>query len=109
MGAFGPRKRAVFSCEACGAVLVKRTSYLTHKHLRHDLYVCTNPVCSASYSGHSELTGLTSPSGHPTARLIELPDTPEDRKKRDLRTHRESLTGGQIDLVDAIDCGDNLP
>ena len=66
MGAFSGTKRVVFTCEACGGVLIKRTSYLSHQHLRHDTYVCDNPVCSASYTGHTELTGIASPAACPT-------------------------------------------
>lgn len=68
------RKKIVFRCEACSARLIKRTSFLAHKFLRHDSYVCENPMCGATYTGHSELTGIASPSGVPTSHS-ELPPT----------------------------------
>ncbi|WP_342749450.1 ogr/Delta-like zinc finger family protein [Xanthomonas pisi] len=62
-------------CEACSARLIKRTSVLAHKFLRHDSYLCENPKCGATYTGHSELTGIASPSGVPTSHS-DLPPTP---------------------------------
>ncbi|HFF3760130.1 TPA: ogr/Delta-like zinc finger family protein [Stenotrophomonas maltophilia] len=67
--------RAAFTCDACRTPLVKRTSALQHPHLRSDAYVCQNPLCGATYTGHSELTGISSPSGVPNAPACELPRT----------------------------------
>ena len=69
-------QRAIFTCDACGTPLTKRTSALQHRHLRTDAYVCQNPVCGATYTGHSELTSISSPSGMPNAPVCELPQTP---------------------------------
>lgn len=102
MGAFSSTKRVVFRCEACGGVLIKRTSYLTHPHLRHDTYVCDNPVCAASYTGHTELTGIASPSGMPNARPSELPETPAYARHVALRAYREANADQQPDLLDSL-------
>lgn len=100
MGAFSQRKRVVFSCEACGGVLIKRTSYLSHQHLRHDTYVCDNPVCAASYTGHTELTGIASPSGMPSARPSDLPEAPAYARNLALKAYREANADEQLDLLD---------
>ena len=100
MSAFSQRKRVVFSCEACGGVLIKRTSCLSHKHLRHDTYVCDNPVCSASYTGHTELTGIASPSGMPHARPSDLPPSPAYARNLALRAYRQAQADPQLDLLD---------
>ncbi|MBO9855167.1 MULTISPECIES: ogr/Delta-like zinc finger family protein [Xanthomonas] len=92
------RKKVVFSCESCGSRLIKRTSSLSHKYLRHDSYVCENPMCGATYTGHSELTGIASPSGVPTAHS-ELPPTPAFERALALQAYRESLGERQLDLI----------
>ncbi|MBV6864064.1 MULTISPECIES: ogr/Delta-like zinc finger family protein [Xanthomonas] len=92
------RKKIVFRCEACSARLIKRTSVLAHKFLRHDSYVCENPMCGATYTGHSELTGIASPSGVPTAHS-ELPPTPAYQRAQALQAYRESLGDRQLDLI----------
>jgi predicted RNA-binding Zn-ribbon protein involved in translation (DUF1610 family) len=101
MGAFSGTKRVVFTCEACGGVLIKRTSYLSHQHLRHDTYVCDNPVCSASYTGHTELTGIASPSGMPNARQSELPEAPAYARNLALKAYRNAQAERQLDLLDS--------
>ncbi|OOW80447.1 hypothetical protein Xvtw_03095 [Xanthomonas campestris pv. vitiswoodrowii] len=92
------RKKIVFRCEACSARLIKRTSVLAHKFLRHDSYVCENPMCGATYTGHSELTGIASPSDVPTAHS-ELPPTPAYQRAQALQAYRESLGDRQLDLI----------
>ncbi|RPE74644.1 ogr/Delta-like zinc finger family protein [Vulcaniibacterium tengchongense] len=99
MGDFSHRKRVVFRCEACGGVLIKRTSYLSHRYLRHDTYVCDNPVCSASYTGHTELTAIASPSGMPGARPSELPEAPAYARNLALKAYRAQQLN-QLDLLD---------
>ncbi|KAF1719788.1 ogr/Delta-like zinc finger family protein [Pseudoxanthomonas wuyuanensis] len=89
MAVFSPRRKVVFSCPACGAHLIKRTSYLLHQFLRHDTFVCDNPVCSAAFSGHTELTHLASPSGMPHAPPCELPRTPGSRRDKTLEKYRD--------------------
>lgn len=91
------RKKVVFRCEACESSLIKRTSVLTHRYLRQDTYVCENPVCGATYSGHSELTGIASPSGMPSAH-VELPPTSAYQRALALRAFRESKPDQKIDL-----------
>lgn len=94
----GLARRVVFACEACGCALVKRTSYLSHKFLRHDIYACSNPLCGASYSGHSELTGIASPSGEPDAPPSDLPPTPGYLRTQAAQAWRESHGSGQQKL-----------
>ncbi|KTF40682.1 ogr/Delta-like zinc finger family protein [Xanthomonas translucens] len=102
MSAFSTRKRVVFTCPACGeGVLIKRTSYLTHPLLRHDTYVCDNPLCSASYTGHSELTAIASPSGMPNARPTDLPEAPAFARAIALKAYRDALGDRQLDLLSA--------
>lgn len=88
-------RRAVFACRACSYTLIKRTSYLAHQYLRHDTYVCSNPLCSASYTGHSELTHLASPSGIPHAPPCDLPETPWSRRARDQAVEDARYQGAQ--------------
>lgn len=95
--------RAVFSCEACGSRLIKRTSSLAHKFLRNDAYVCENPLCAASYSGHSELTGIASPSGVPQALPSELPPTPGLLRAQLNQAWKQDKGCIQLDLLDAVD------
>jgi len=95
--------RAVFSCEACGSRLIKRTSSLAHKFLRNDAYVCENPVCCASYSGHSELTGIASPSGVPRALPSELPPTPGFLRAQLHQAWKQDRGCNQLDLLDAVE------
>jgi hypothetical protein len=99
MAAFPPRRKVVFSCPACRAPLIKRTSYLTHQYLRHDTFVCENPVCGATYSGHTELTGIASPSGMPDATPCDLPPTPGYQRAKALEVYRQSRDDGQLDLL----------
>lgn len=99
MAAFPPRRKVVFSCPACRAPLIKRTSYLTHQYLRHDTFVCENPVCGASYSGHTELTGIASPSGMPDAAPCDLPPTPAYQRAKALEIYRQSRDDVQLDLL----------
>lgn len=94
------RKRVVFACEACGSLLYKRSSYRSHKFLRHDTYVCENPVCCASYSGTSELTHIASPSGMPEAMPSELPPTPTHIRNEALRAWKQQHPNAQSDLFD---------
>lgn len=94
----GPRRKVVFSCEACDSPLFKRTSYLAHRYLRQDTWVCDNPLCGATYTGHSELTGIASPSGMPSA-CSELPPTPGYLRAAAMRAYRESVGERQLDLL----------
>jgi len=94
--------RATFSREACETPLVKRTSRLQHRHLRTDVSVCQNPLCGASYVGHSELISIASPSGVPDAPACELPPTPMCQRAI-LQMHWKIEHGSrQLDLLDAI-------
>ena len=93
-----PNRRVVFACEACGSRLVKRTSYLAHQFLRHDTYVCDNPLCAASYSGHTELTGIASPTGVPGALPSELPPTPAFERAQAQAVYRQQLQDAQLEL-----------
>ena len=95
--------RAVFSCEACGSRLIKRTSSLAHKFLRNDAYVCENPLCGASYSGHSELTGIASPSGVPKALPSELPPTPGFLRAQLQQAWKQERGRNQLDMLDLLD------
>ncbi|WP_313219507.1 ogr/Delta-like zinc finger family protein [Stenotrophomonas sp.] len=95
--------RVIFSCESCDSRLIKRTSTLVHKYLRNDIYVCDNPLCGASYSGHSELTGIASPSGVPTALPSELPPTPSFLRAQMQLAWKAGKGYIQLDLLDAID------
>jgi len=94
--------RATFCCEACDTALIKRTSRLQHRHLRTDIWICPNPLCSASYSGNSELISIVSPSGIPEAPPSELPPTPG--YERALLQMAWKLEHGprQLDMLDAI-------
>lgn len=92
--------KAVFRCEACNERLVKRTSFLAHKFLRQDAWVCPNPMCGAAYTGHSELTAIASPSGMDNADS-ELPLTPAAHRARFLQAHREAQDERQLDLLSA--------
>lgn len=92
------RKRVVFRCEACGCALKKRNSYLSHQFLRHDVYVCENPLCSASYAGTSELTHIASPSGVPEAQTSELPPTPAYVRNQAQAAWRAQHVDAQADL-----------
>lgn len=96
-----PTRKAIFTCEVCRSRLIKRTSALLHPHLRHDLYICSNPLCSASYSGHTELTGIASPSGVPNAPASDLPPTPAYERALAERSLREAVNGLQPDIFDA--------
>lgn len=102
MSAHGERRKVIFRCVFCGSPLVKRTSHLSHDHLRHDSFNCTNPICSAAFTGHSELTGVASPSGLPDARPTDLPPTTARAREIALRAHRQQLSGNQPDLLDAL-------
>jgi len=92
--------KAVFRCESCHERLVKRTSYLAHQFLRQDAWVCPNPICGATYTGHSELTALASPSGLPTAHS-ELPLTAAAQRNKFLQVYRASQDDRQLDLLSA--------
>lgn len=98
-----PGGRVVFSCEACGNRLIKRTSSLAHKFLRNDAYVCENPLCGASYSGHSELTGIASPSGVPRALPSELPPTPGFLRAQLHQAWKQDRGYIQLDMLDLLD------
>lgn len=93
--------RAVFSCDACGTPLTKRTSALQHRHLRTDAYVCQNPLCGATYTGHSELTSISSPSGMPNAPACELPQTPGYERALLLQRWKQDRGDIQMDWIDA--------
>ena len=95
--------RVIFACESCGSRLIKRTSTLVHKYLRNDIYVCDNPLCGASYSGHSELTGIASPSGVPMALPSELPPTPSFLRAQMQQAWKAGKGYNQLDLLDVID------
>lgn len=94
-------QRAIFTCDVCGTPLTKRTSALQHRHLRTDAYVCQNPVCGATYVGHSELTSISSPSGMPNAPACELPQTPGYERALLLQRWKEDRGNVQMDWVDA--------
>lgn len=93
--------KAVFHCEACNSRLVKRDSSLLHKHLRQDVYVCSNPLCSASYSGHTEITGIASPSGVPNAPASDLPPTSSYQRAVHERSMRAAKNRDQLDIFDS--------
>lgn len=93
-------RKAVFTCDVCHSRLIKRTSALLHPHLRHDLYICSNPLCSASYSGHTELTGIASPSGVPDAPASDLPPTPAFERAVAERVLRQACNDRQPDIFD---------
>lgn len=94
-------QRAIFTCDVCGTPLTKRTSALQHRHLRTDAYVCQNPVCGATYVGHSELTSISSPSGMPNAPACELPQTPGYERALLLQRWKEDRGNMQLDWIDA--------
>ena len=100
MGNFSARRKVVFSCEACGSPLIKRTSYLSHRFLRHDTYCCDNPVCGATYSGHTELTGIASPTGVPDAPPSDLPPTPAYLRAIATDAYRQAAQQRQMELLD---------
>lgn len=102
MSLHSARRKGVFRCPFCGSPLVKRTSHLSHEHLRHDSYNCTDPMCSAAFTGHSELTGVASPSGLPGARPTDLPPSPAYACEVDQRPHRMHCSGNQPDLLDGL-------
>lgn len=93
-------RKAVFRCEACNEKLVKRTSFLAHRFLRQDAWVCPNPVCGATYTGHSELTAIASPSGMPSAHS-ELPLTAHAQRVQFLQAYRSDQDDRQLDLLSA--------
>ncbi|PJO54410.1 hypothetical protein CR156_14435 [Stenotrophomonas lactitubi] len=70
--------------------------------MRHDSFNCTNPVCSAAFTGHTELTGVASPSGLPHALPTDLPPSPAYAREIAQRAHRLQLCGSQPDLLDAL-------
>lgn len=109
MAAFSSRRKVVFSCPCCGAPLIKRTSYLTHQYLRHDTFVCDNPVCGASFSGHTELTHIASPSGMPEAGPCDLPPTPTLLRNQALEAYRADQQDRQLDLLGAANDPSNEP
>ena len=94
-------QRAIFTCDVCGTPLTKRTSALQHRHLRTDAYMCQNPVCGATYVGHSELTSISSPSGMPNAPACELPQTPGYERALLLQRWKEDRGNMQLDWIDA--------
>ncbi|WDN32240.1 hypothetical protein LL916_22415 [Xanthomonas oryzae] len=57
-------------------------------------------MCGATYTGHSELTGIASPSGVQTAHS-ELPPTPAFERALALQAFRESVGDRQLDLITA--------
>ena len=109
MQASPPTRRVVFACEACGSRLVKRTSYLTHQYLRHDTFVCDNPVCGAAFSGHTELTHIASPSGMPEAAPCDLPPTPTLLRNQALEAYRADQQDRQLGLLGAANDPSNDP
>lgn len=102
MSAHGPRRKVVFRCDFCKSPLIKRTSHLSHDHLRHDSFVCSDPICSAAFTGHTELTGVASPSGIPHAPASDLPPSPAYAREIAQRAHRMLQGGMQPDLLDAL-------
>ena len=103
MAAFSPGRKVVFSCEACGSRLVKRTSWLNHPFLRNDIYVCDNPTCGASYSGHTELTGIASPSGIPNCpRQRIAPHHPASSGRRAAGRIPRHAADRQMELLDPV-------
>jgi len=80
-----PRQRTVFECPFCHSKLLKRSSFLLHPYLRSDIYTCTNPLCNASFTGHNELTHLSSPTGLPDAAPCQLPDMPPELRQQTLQ------------------------
>lgn len=104
-----PGRRAVFCCEYCGNALIKRTSCLQHKYLRNDVYVCENPLCGASFSGHSELTGVASPSGIPDSIASDLPPTASFLRTQLHQAWKADRGIDQLDLLDAIEALKDAP
>ncbi len=102
-------RRAVFCCEYCGNALIKRTSCLQHKYLRNDVYVCENPLCGASFSGHSELTGVASPSGIPDSIASDLPPTASFLRTQLHQAWKADRGIDQLDLLDAIEALKDAP
>ena len=101
--------KAIFRCEFCGSKLFKRTSWLTHTHLRKDVYCCDNPVCNASFVGTTELTHILSPSGM-AAMDSQLPKSPMYKRREVLMAYQASNMVYNGDLFDPItDDDDSTP
>lgn len=101
MSGHGPRGKVAFRCDFCTTALVKRTSHLTHEHPRHDSFICPNPVCAASYTGHTELTGIARPSGLPHE-PPSAPPSPTYAREIAQRACRIQHSGRQLDLLDTL-------
>lgn len=108
MVAIVPRRKVVFSCPFCRSPLVKRTSHLAHRYLRYDVFVCENPVCAASFSAHTEITHLTSPTGIPDALDCELPATPHLLRSQAQAAYRAERQSAQMDLLEGT-CAESSP
>ncbi len=102
MAALQNQKRLVFTCDACGSKLTKRTSYRMHRHLRHDVWRCDNDACGACYVGNSELVSIAARSGDPVAPAPELPPTKAYQRRLIKLAQRDgALQSHQADFVDA--------
>ena len=93
------RRKAVFLCPYCSSPLFKRTSFLAHRFLRNDVFVCENPLCSAAFNATTEITHIASPTGIPHAMPCELPDTPHLLRQKIAREHRALAGDRQLDLL----------
>lgn len=100
MAAMQNKKRLVFTCDACGHKLTKRTSYRMHSHLRHDVWRCDNDACGACYVGNSELVSIATRSGDPSAPAPELPPTKVYERRLVKLTQFNAVTQQQLDFVD---------
>lgn len=103
MVALVARRKATFLCPFCRSALYKRTSQLAHQFLRNDVFVCDNPLCSASFNAHTELTHLASPSGIPHALPCELPETPHLMRAKLQRAYRAESESRQLNLLDTCE------
>lgn len=103
MVALVARRKATFLCPFCRSALYKRTSHLAHQFLRNDVFVCDNPLCSAAFNAHTELTHVASPTGIPHALPCELPDTPHLMRRSMERAYRAEMESRQLDLLEDAD------
>ncbi len=90
--------KVVFACPVCNHKMSKRTSWMEHQFLRRDVYCCSNPICNASFTGHTELTHIASPSGMENGGVCSLPPSPSYLRNAALAAHIRELTAANGDL-----------